>query len=168
MQCNAKRQTIGVRPLLPSVSKNLMAVSICSLSTDGRPCIRRRLARSPVDPGDMAAEPRDLHSVASRWYSRLGEIHRPPPVLEAHRPAHCPFANEASSLRPQGSRRRAGSRYGLFDLSDIPDCPTCGEDVHLQYGKEEFPGRLVGRCGVHLAEHVYSFDRHTKVGKLLR
>lgn len=47
-------------------------------------------------------------------------------------------------------------------------CPICGEDVHLQDGKKEFPGRLVGRCDEHPAEHVYSFDRHTKVGKPLR
>jgi len=47
-------------------------------------------------------------------------------------------------------------------------CPICGEDVHLQDGRKEFPGRLVGRCDEHPAEHVFSFDRHTKVGKPLR
>ena len=47
-------------------------------------------------------------------------------------------------------------------------CPICGEDVHLQDGGKEFPGRLVGRCDEHPAEHVYSFDRHTRVGHLLR
>ncbi|GAB7549427.1 hypothetical protein CS8_091320 [Cupriavidus sp. 8B] len=47
-------------------------------------------------------------------------------------------------------------------------CPVCGEDVHLQDGRKEFPGRLVGRCDEHPAEHVFSFDRHTKVGKPLR
>ncbi|WP_454737173.1 hypothetical protein [Cupriavidus necator] len=47
-------------------------------------------------------------------------------------------------------------------------CPICGEDVHLQDGKKEFPDRLVGRCDEHPAEHVFSFDRHTKVGKPLR
>ncbi|MBP0639118.1 hypothetical protein [Cupriavidus sp. AcVe19-6a] len=47
-------------------------------------------------------------------------------------------------------------------------CPICGEDVHLQDGEREFPDRLVGRCDEHPAEHVFSFDRHTKVGKPLR
>ncbi|MGT2512271.1 hypothetical protein [Cupriavidus basilensis] len=47
-------------------------------------------------------------------------------------------------------------------------CPICSQDVHLQDGRKEFPGRLVGRCDEHPAEHVFSFDRHTKVGKPLR
>lgn len=47
-------------------------------------------------------------------------------------------------------------------------CPICGELVHLQDGRAEFRGRLVGRCEEHPAEHVFSFDRHTKVGKPLR
>lgn len=47
-------------------------------------------------------------------------------------------------------------------------CPICGEVVHLQDGGKEFPGRLVGKCDEHPAEHVFSFDRHTKVGKPLR
>lgn len=47
-------------------------------------------------------------------------------------------------------------------------CPICSEDVHLHDGRKEFPGRLVGRCDEHPSEHVYSFDRHTKVGKPLR
>lgn len=47
-------------------------------------------------------------------------------------------------------------------------CPICSEDVYLHDGRKEFPGRLVGRCDEHPAEHVYSFDRHTRVGKPLR
>lgn len=47
-------------------------------------------------------------------------------------------------------------------------CLVCGEEVHLQDGRKEFPGRLVGRCDEHPSEHVYSFDRHTRTGKPLR
>ncbi|QQX84422.1 hypothetical protein JJQ59_00050 [Cupriavidus necator] len=47
-------------------------------------------------------------------------------------------------------------------------CPKCGETVHLYDGRREFPGRLVGKCDEHPAEHVYSFDRFTKTGSPLR
>lgn len=47
-------------------------------------------------------------------------------------------------------------------------CPICSDDVHLHDGGKEFPGRLIGRCDEHPAEHVYSFDRHTRVGHFLR
>lgn len=47
-------------------------------------------------------------------------------------------------------------------------CAVCGETVHLADGKREFPGRLVGRCSEQPREHVYSFDRHTRIGKPLR
>ncbi|MEM5276408.1 hypothetical protein VSR17_15365 [Cupriavidus taiwanensis] len=48
------------------------------------------------------------------------------------------------------------------------DCPICGEKVHLQDGGREFPERLVGRCDEHPAEHVFSFDRHSRMGRPLR
>jgi len=47
-------------------------------------------------------------------------------------------------------------------------CAICGETVHLASGKKEFPDRLIGRCSEHPAEHVYSFDRHSRTGKPLR
>lgn len=47
-------------------------------------------------------------------------------------------------------------------------CAVCGETVHLADGKREFPGRLVGRCSEQPREHVYSFDRHTRIGRPLR
>lgn len=47
-------------------------------------------------------------------------------------------------------------------------CPKCGETVHLHSGRKEFPGRLIGKCDEHPAEHVYSFDRFTKTGNPLR
>ena len=47
-------------------------------------------------------------------------------------------------------------------------CAVCGETVHLADGKKEFPGRLIGRCSEQPREHVYSFDRHTRIGRPLR
>lgn len=48
------------------------------------------------------------------------------------------------------------------------NCPICGETVHLEDGGREFPKRLIGRCDEHPAEHIYSFDRHTRSGRPLR
>lgn len=47
-------------------------------------------------------------------------------------------------------------------------CPICADTIHLRDGGKEFLGRLVGRCEEHPAEHVYSFDRYTRIGKPLR
>lgn len=47
-------------------------------------------------------------------------------------------------------------------------CPQCSAKVEVTDGGREFPDRLVGRCQESPAEHVYSFDRVLKVGKLLR
>lgn len=47
-------------------------------------------------------------------------------------------------------------------------CPVCGGKIAVVDGEKEFPNRLVGRCRENPAEHVYSFDRLTCVGKLLR
>lgn len=47
-------------------------------------------------------------------------------------------------------------------------CPICTGKVEILEGKNEFPNRFVGRCQESPAEHVYSFDRITLHGKLLR
>lgn len=47
-------------------------------------------------------------------------------------------------------------------------CPTCGAKILVHDGRREFPNRLVGRCRENPAEHVYSFDRMTCLGKSLR
>jgi hypothetical protein len=47
-------------------------------------------------------------------------------------------------------------------------CPICGWMVKLDPGEPDFPRRIVGRCEEHPREHVFSFDRMTKRGKLLR
>lgn len=47
-------------------------------------------------------------------------------------------------------------------------CPVCGWMIKLDRGEPDFPRRIVGRCEEHPREHVFSFDRMTKRGKLLR
>lgn len=47
-------------------------------------------------------------------------------------------------------------------------CPVCGWMIKLDRGEPDFPRRIVGRCEEHPREHVFSFDRMTKQGKLLR
>lgn len=47
-------------------------------------------------------------------------------------------------------------------------CPVCGWMIKLDRGEPDFPRRIIGRCEEHPREHVFSFDRMTKRGKLLR
>lgn len=47
-------------------------------------------------------------------------------------------------------------------------CPICQAKINIADGNKEFPNRLVGRCQDNPAEHVYSFDRSTCLGKILR
>lgn len=47
-------------------------------------------------------------------------------------------------------------------------CPVCGWMIKLDRGDPDFPRRIVGRCEEHPREHVFSFDRMTKRGMLLR
>ncbi|MBA3023189.1 MAG: hypothetical protein KKG03_00530 [Gammaproteobacteria bacterium] len=47
-------------------------------------------------------------------------------------------------------------------------CPICSGKVEILEGKKEFPNRFVGRCEESPAEHVFSFDRVTLKGELLR
>lgn len=47
-------------------------------------------------------------------------------------------------------------------------CPICSAKVEIVDGKKEFPNRFVGRCEESPAEHVFSFDRMTLKGELLR
>lgn len=47
-------------------------------------------------------------------------------------------------------------------------CPICGAMVKLDQGEPDFPRRLVGRCAESPREHLYSFDRVTRQGVLLR
>ena len=47
-------------------------------------------------------------------------------------------------------------------------CPICGWMVKLDRGEPDFPRRIVGRCEEHPREHVFSFDRTSKLGELLQ
>lgn len=47
-------------------------------------------------------------------------------------------------------------------------CPICNSRVELAKGEPDFPQRIVGRCNESPNEHVYSFDRITKLGYALR
>lgn len=47
-------------------------------------------------------------------------------------------------------------------------CPICGATIHLDKGEPDFPRRLVGRCADSPREHIFSFDRVTKKGAVLR
>lgn len=45
-------------------------------------------------------------------------------------------------------------------------CPICGWMVKLDRGEPDFPHRIVGRCEENPREHVFSFDRSSRRGKL--
>lgn len=47
-------------------------------------------------------------------------------------------------------------------------CPICSASVSLNNGGAEFPRRLVGQCAESPREHLFSFDRVTRKGMLLR
>jgi hypothetical protein len=46
-------------------------------------------------------------------------------------------------------------------------CPICGATVYLEKGEPDYRRRLVGRCYESPREHVFSFDRITRCGRLL-
>ena len=46
-------------------------------------------------------------------------------------------------------------------------CPICGATIYLEDGAPDFRRRLVGRCYESPREHVFSFDRVTRRGRLL-
>ena len=47
-------------------------------------------------------------------------------------------------------------------------CPICGATVYLEDGAPDHPRRLVGRCHESPREHVFSFDRVTRRGGVLK
>ncbi len=47
-------------------------------------------------------------------------------------------------------------------------CPICGATIELENGSPDYPRRLIGRCYESPREHVYSFDRVTRRGIVLR
>jgi hypothetical protein len=63
--------------------------------------------------------------------------------------------------------RRDGRRHVRI-VQYRSTCSVCGSDVHIEPGRREFDHRLVGRCAESPREHVFSFDRVTKLGYPLR
>ena len=47
-------------------------------------------------------------------------------------------------------------------------CPICSAEVDLDYGRNAFPDRLIGRCHDAPLEHVFSFDPVRLEGHPLR
>lgn len=47
-------------------------------------------------------------------------------------------------------------------------CSICGAAVDLGDGSPDFPRRMVGRCSESPREHIFSFDRVTRMGRVLR
>lgn len=47
-------------------------------------------------------------------------------------------------------------------------CPICGATIYLDDGSPDFPRRMVGRCWDSPREHIFSFDRVTRKGAVLR
>lgn len=47
-------------------------------------------------------------------------------------------------------------------------CPVCGATIYLDSGNPDFPRRMVGRCAESPREHIFSFDRVTWRGRVLR
>lgn len=44
-------------------------------------------------------------------------------------------------------------------------CPICSAQVELSKGEPDYPRRIIGRCNESPREHIYSFDRITKLGR---
>jgi len=63
---------------------------------------------------------------------------------------------------------KVGDRRELRFIRYTAPCPVCAATVHLEKGGADFPGRLVGRCADSPREHVFSFDRVTLTGAVLR
>jgi hypothetical protein len=63
---------------------------------------------------------------------------------------------------------KVGSRRELRFVRYTAPCPVCAATLHLEKGGVDFPGRLVGRCADSPREHVFSFDRVTLTGMVLR
>lgn len=62
---------------------------------------------------------------------------------------------------------RDGDRSEWRLIRYTADCPICNARIHVMDGRPDFPRRLVGRCNESPREHVYSFDRMTRRGKVL-
>ena len=63
--------------------------------------------------------------------------------------------------------REGAARHYRF-VRYFTSCPVCTATVELANGDPDFTGRIVGRCSESPHEHVFSFDRVTLTGEVLR
>ena len=69
-------------------------------------------------------------------------------------------------------RNEEAERNTMYLVRYVADCPICGtkgrDMIHVESGRLEFFGRLVGRCSRAPNAHVFSFDHVTRLGRFLR
>lgn len=65
------------------------------------------------------------------------------------------------------SRTRDATESTIHVRRYSAPCPICGWMIKLDQGAPEYSRRIVGRCEEHPREHVYSFDRTTRLGQRL-
>jgi len=63
---------------------------------------------------------------------------------------------------------RSGAKREIRLVRYSAQCPICSARVLLRRGGRQFPNRLVGRCEESPAEHVFSFDRVSGCGQIMR
>ncbi|MBK1650365.1 hypothetical protein CKO36_17725 [Rhabdochromatium marinum] len=101
------------------------------------------------------------------WQARLvtNRITLAPVLLQ-------PFASSRNDYLLELRPDQETERNSLYMVRYVGDCPICGvkghDKVHIEPGRREFFGRLVGRCNRAPNEHVFSFDHVTRQGRFLR
>jgi hypothetical protein len=69
-------------------------------------------------------------------------------------------------------RNKEAERNTMYLVRYVADCPICGakgrDMIHVESGRLEFFGRLVGRCNRAPNAHVFSFDHVARLGRFLR
>jgi len=69
-------------------------------------------------------------------------------------------------------RNEEAERNTMYLVRYVADCPICGakgrDMIHIESGRLEFFGRLVGRCNRAPNAHVFSFDHVARLGRFLR
>jgi hypothetical protein len=69
-------------------------------------------------------------------------------------------------------RNEKAERNTIYLVRYVADCPICGargrDMIHVESGRLEFFGRLVGRCNQAPNAHVFSFDHVARLGRFLR
>ena len=96
--------------------------------------------------------------------------------LLANRIAHAPWFLQPLSKHDdyllELRRNEEAERNTMYLVRYVADCPICGvkgrDMIHVESGRLEFLGRLVGRCNRAPNAHVFSFDHVSRQGRFLR